>query len=203
MDKVIVMITVLLMSMSVVFAFIMFLMMINMFRSLGSVSFSYSNSCFVDFLLGDGSISLVGPHSVGSEVLSSTVDPGLITNIGDSTTSIVITDSKGLPVSLILDCSDFFDLSRLLPHLVQGPSGTDIDDVLSFRHTFGIPVDHGAPLEGFSSPDTPSGQLVGGEDVVAVQRGATCFFYQEGSSILSLRGSKWVGIIFEKTDPLG
>jgi len=146
--------------------FLMFVL--GEFASSGLLSFFYSLLGFVDFSLSDLAVSFVGPHGVGSQVFSSTIDPGSVGDVGDGSSLVVIADFHGALISETVDSRDLGEESLLFFKFVEGPSGTNGEDFLAGVGAVSLTVDHFASLEGLDGSHATSGELVGGEDEVGV-----------------------------------
>lgn len=152
-----------------------FLMLVlGEFASSGLLSFFDSLLGFVDFSLGDLAVSFVGPHGVGSQVFSSTIDPGSVRDISDASALVIIADFHGALIGETVDSLDLGEESLLFFKFVEGPSGANGEDFLAGVGAVSLTVDHFASLEGLDGSHATSGELVGGEDEVGVAgRGET------------------------------
>ncbi len=145
------------------------------FASSGLLSFFYSLLGFVDFSLSDLAVSFVGPHGVGSQVFSSTIDPGSVGDVGDGSSLVVVADFHGALIGETVDSRDLGEESLLFFKFVEGPSGANRQDFLAGVGAVTLTVDHFASLEGLDGSDATSGELVSGEDEVGVTSGGETF----------------------------
>lgn len=72
-----------------------------------SFSFGDSGFGFINFLLCDVGISLIGIHGVGSEMNSGSVNPVFVRYIFNASTIVVIVYFHGSQISFVFDGIDF------------------------------------------------------------------------------------------------
>jgi len=142
------------------------------FSSLRSSSslFSFLNSLlsFVNFSLSDLRVSLISPHSVRSELFFSSVHPGLIRDVLNASTLIVVTDFESVVVLDLVDSSNLSKESLLFLELIQSPSGADLQNVSSLTLATLDSIDQRASLVSIESSNATSGKLFSSESEVGV-----------------------------------
>ena len=136
--------------------------------SSGSGSFFDSLLGFVNFSLSDLAVSFISPHGVRSEIFSSSVEPGLIRDVLDGSSLVVIRDFHSAVVLLSVDGLNLSEESLLFFKFIKGPSGADFHNFLAGMGAVSLTVDHFASLEGLDGTDATSGELISGEDEVRV-----------------------------------
>lgn len=134
----------------------------------GLLSFFDSLLGFVNFSLSDLAVSFVGPHGVGSEIFSSSVEPGLIRDVLDGSALVVIRDFHGALVLVSVDGLDLGEESLLFLEFIKGPGGADFEDFVAGGGAVSLTVDHFASLEGLDGSHATSGELISGENEVGV-----------------------------------
>jgi len=132
------------------------------------LSFFNSLLGFVDFSLSDLAVSFVSPHGVGSEIFSSSVEPGLIRDVLNGSSGVVIRDFHSGLVLKSVDGLDLSEESLLFLKFIKGPSGADFEDFSTGIGAVSLSVDDFASLEGLDGSHATSGELISGEDEVRV-----------------------------------
>lgn len=64
----------------------------------------------IDLLLGHINVALVAPHSVGTQVLASTVHVGLVRDVSQSAALVVVAHLQGFAVQFSLDSLNLAEL---------------------------------------------------------------------------------------------
>lgn len=117
---------------------------------------------FVNFLLRDLGISLVGIHRIWAQVFSCAVDPGFGWHFSHASALIVVADLHGAFVLVVQDSLALGYEPGLLLHLVQSPVRADIHDIVLLRlaESLVIVMDDHAPLVELELPDARLRQLI-------------------------------------------
>lgn len=167
-DVLIVIVVLISVSVSIVMSF-------SSMSSSSGLSFQDSLLSFIDFSLSDLSVSFISPESIGSESFSGSINPGLVRDILDRSTLIVIRNFESIVVLDLVDSSNLSKESLLFLEFIQSPSGADLQDFSSLTFTSLNSVDNSASLVGIKSSDTTSGKLVSSESEVRVSLGSEVF----------------------------
>lgn len=138
------------------------------FASSGLLSFFDSLLGFVDFSLSDLAVSFVSPHGVGSEIFSSSVEPGLIRDVLNASSGVVVRDFHGRLVLESVDGLNLSEESLLFLKFIEGPGGADFEDFSAGIGAVSLSVDNFASLEGLDASHATSGELISGENEVRV-----------------------------------
>ena len=101
---------------------------------------SGSDSFFslINLGLSNINVSVINPHWIRSEVISSTISPSFSWNISNSSALVVFWDFHGSSVLLVVECLMSQEIELFSLEWVKSPVGTNTENVILLLLTFGL-----------------------------------------------------------------